>query len=253
MKLRVLPIVSALACAVVCTCTQAEIYHGRVDRVIDGDTIKVITNDAVIQVRIRGIDAPESDQPFGGEARSALNKLISGQNVILNTDGKDSHGRVLASVAVGGNDVGLYMIERGYAWYYQDYGFQIPADWQQAYRTAESTARLNGDGLWQASGTVPPWSWRKQRREANQIAEEEYRETLEGVTEELETNFNLLSERWNSWRNRFLSGTDEGDDPEQHTADQSLPESERLSWWEIFIKLGEGASRWVKAFITSFF
>ena len=66
MKLRALPIISAFACAVVCTCALAEIYHGR----------------------------------------------------------------VLVSVAVCGNDVGLSIRDRTRLYLiFKDYEYQISADW----------------------------------------------------------------------------------------------------------------------------
>lgn len=132
MQLRYVLCAATLATCV-STAIHAEIIHGRVDRVIDGDTLQVITADDEIRVRIRGIDAPEADQEFGGEARIALDKLVNGRAVILNTEQKDRYGRVLASVAVNGNDVGLFMLERGFAWFYATYGLQIPAEWRYAY------------------------------------------------------------------------------------------------------------------------
>lgn len=147
MQLRYVLCAATLATCV-STAIHAEIIHGRVDRVIDGDTLQVITADDEIRVRIRGIDAPEADQEFGGEARIALDKLVNGRAVILNAEQKDRYGRVLASVAVNGNDVGLFMLERGYAWFYATYGLQIPAEWRYAYKTAEADARANQIGLW---------------------------------------------------------------------------------------------------------
>ena len=51
---------AAILATCVSTAIHAEIIHGRVDRVIDGDTLQVITADDEIRVRIRGIDAPEA-------------------------------------------------------------------------------------------------------------------------------------------------------------------------------------------------
>ena len=61
MQLRYVLCAATLATCV-STAIHAEIIHGRVDRVIDGDTLQVITADDEIRVRIRGIDAPEADQ-----------------------------------------------------------------------------------------------------------------------------------------------------------------------------------------------
>ena len=170
--------VGAIAVCCLCSTVQAQVFHGRVDRVIDGDTIVVITEDDSIRVRIRGIDAPESNQEFGGESRVALEDLLTGRTVVLKSDQKDKYGRTLASVAVSGTDVGLYMIENGYAWFYEAYGLQIPVDWQKAYKMAQADAKALQLGLWQAPGAVPPWTWRKQKREADKVTEQEHRDSL---------------------------------------------------------------------------
>lgn len=170
--------VGAIAVCCLCSTVQAQVFHGRVDRVIDCDTIVVITEDDSIRVRIRGIDAPESNQEFGGESRVALEDLLTGRTVVLKSDQKDKYGRTLASVAVSGTDVGLYMIENGYAWFYEAYGLQIPVDWQKAYKMAQADAKALQLGLWQAPGAVPPWTWRKQKREADKVTEQEHRDSL---------------------------------------------------------------------------
>ena len=77
MQLRYVLCAATLATCV-STAIHAEIIHGRVDRVIDGDTLQVITADDEIRVRIRGIDAPEADQEFGGEARIATSWSMAG-------------------------------------------------------------------------------------------------------------------------------------------------------------------------------
>lgn len=249
MQLRYVLCATTLATCV-STAIHAEIIHGRVDRVIDGDTLQVITADDEIRVRIRGIDAPEADQEFGGEARIALDKLVNGRAVILNTEQKDRYGRVLASVAVNGNDVGLFMLERGFAWFYATYGLQIPAEWRYAYKTAEADARAGQIGLWQSSGAVPPWAWRKNKREVDKALQQEHRESLEGITEELQSNLHTLETNISDLRAQFFS-----DNVEVSEEDKTLEKepNEPLHWWELFAKLGEGMSRWLKAFITAQF
>ena len=245
--IRRIALIGLTACLIFGTSSQAAVLHGRVDRVIDGDTLVVVTEDDEMKVRIRGIDAPETEQEFGEEARLMLNRLAKGRNVIVLSDGMDGYGRVLASIAVSGTDLGLALIEKGYAWYYETYGSQIPPDWQYAYRTAEANARMNHAGLWQSSGPVPPWSWRKQKRESQAAVEETQRESLEGISQELEENSQLLSEKFDALRKSFMSDSNGGSD-----SDTELTPKERLSWWELFAKLGEGLSRWLKAFLLSF-
>lgn len=231
---------------IISSVVNAKFISGKVERVVDGDTLEVLTETERIRIRVRGIDAPETDQPYGSDAAQLLSDLTQGRDVLISFDErmpKDRYERVLASLAVGSTDVGLYMIENGAAWFYSAYGSQISFEWQEAYRIAETDARYLGRGLWHLAGPVPPWSWRKQRREAMQAADEEQAETLEGITKELESNVRLFEENWND----LFSA------PENDEDKTNLPAKDRLSWWELFAKFGEGASRWIKAFFQSMF
>lgn len=154
---------SFVVAAVISSVCQAAVYHGRVDRVVDGDTLIVTTESDQLRVRIRGIDAPEKDQPYGTEARKALNAMVIGRSVMLMTDGKDKYGRVLASVASGETDIGLQLLEKGLAWVYT--GIQrteMPEEWKQAYKTAEAEARVGGRGGFYTNARVKIGHWRHQ-------------------------------------------------------------------------------------------
>ncbi len=72
---------SVVVAAVISGVCQAAVYHGRVDRVVDGDTLIVTTESDQLRVQIRGIDAPEKDQPYGTEARKALTAMVIGRSV----------------------------------------------------------------------------------------------------------------------------------------------------------------------------
>ena len=78
---------SFVVVAVISGVCQAAVYHGRVDRVVDGDTLIVTTESDQLRVQIRGIDAPETDQPYGTEARKALTAMAIGRSVMLMTAG----------------------------------------------------------------------------------------------------------------------------------------------------------------------
>ena len=245
--------IAIIAALCLTSVAQAEVINARVSRVIDGDTIDVVTEDDNFRVRIRGIDAPESKQEFGDEARWALDELLNGHTVILKSSQKDRYGRVLASVAVSDTDVGLYMIEHGYAWFYEDYGHQIPKDWQTAYRMAETDAKAARAGLWIASGAVPPWTWRKQKREADKVDEQIRRDSLEGITAELETDLKTLEDGLSGLKKEYFSDKDSKGEINEEDNEPLRAPDEKLSWLELAMKLGEGFSRWIKAFFLSFF
>lgn len=59
--------------------TEASELTGKVVSVSDGDTLRVLVDDQQIKIRLGGIDAPESDQPFGQAVNRVSNtKFRSG-------------------------------------------------------------------------------------------------------------------------------------------------------------------------------
>ena len=100
-------------------------YGCKVTRVVDGDTIDVDLDlgfDIIYKCRVRlyGIDTPESrtrnkDEKVRGKlaAKFLQNAISNGENVILQTQLKDSKGkfgRVLASVVVDGININQRMV-----------------------------------------------------------------------------------------------------------------------------------------------
>src|SRR5699024_12258441 len=72
--------------------------------VVDGDTLRVNTPRCqACRVRLLEIDAPEHDQPFGGQSRDMLAQLTGGDGatVALMIDGTDRYGRLRAHVSGG--------------------------------------------------------------------------------------------------------------------------------------------------------
>lgn len=86
-----------------------------VTKFVDGDTIKVSTGETV---RFIGIDTPERGRCGYKEATAALKKLVGGKPVVLAGGARDDHdkyNRILRYVSVDGKDVGLQMIQGGWA------------------------------------------------------------------------------------------------------------------------------------------
>lgn len=129
-----------------------------VTSVQDGDTITVRREDGQPQrVRLAGIDAPERAQPHGLEARQALATRVQGRHVMIRVRGRDRYGRWVGSIRTDGTDVGLWLVQGGWAWadrYTRD----------RRLRTAEQQARIERRGLWVAPSPVPPWAHRKRAR-----------------------------------------------------------------------------------------
>jgi micrococcal nuclease len=123
--------------------------------ITDGDTITVV-DDAKhqIKVRLEGIDAPESGQAFGTQAKKALSDKVFGKPVTIKETGKDKYGRTLASVYVGKQHVNRELVAEGFAWHYKEYN----SDANLA--AAEKEARAAKRGLWRDDSPMPPWDFR---------------------------------------------------------------------------------------------
>ena len=148
---------------------KVKVVIGLCTKVIDGDTIHVVTGGNVrFKVRLERIDAPESDQPYGKEATDYLAKLIKGCTVRVEWVKKDRYGRILGIVYYDqpGNpnskpnrqDINLTMVSTGNAHHFK-YFDQTPA-----YAAAESAAKEKKLGLWASDNVVSPYEWRKNKR-----------------------------------------------------------------------------------------
>ena len=127
----------------------------RVEKVIDGDTIAVIIDGNKMTVRFIGVNAPETYQGkksecFAEESFQYVKKRIEGSNVSLVPDvtqeNKDKYERLLRYVMLGdGTNLNLELVEKGYA---KEYTYKIPYQYQQEFRSAQTTAKTNTIGLW---------------------------------------------------------------------------------------------------------
>jgi endonuclease YncB( thermonuclease family) len=116
-----------------------------VQRVIDGDTFKLI-DDTI--VRLIGIDAPDAGEICSAEATQKLTSLLSGKTVYLEKDVSeaDIHGRLLRYVYVNEIFINLELVYYGYA-----YAVSSPPDvvYASQLADAEENALNNNRGcLW---------------------------------------------------------------------------------------------------------
>ncbi|HON78349.1 MAG TPA: thermonuclease family protein [Spirochaetota bacterium] len=132
--------------------------HGRVLRVYDGDTIKVQLDDGKkVVVRFLGVDTPESykrrygyTEYLGDRASLFAKRELSRKNVVLKTisDGrtysKDRHGRVLAYVFRGGDDICALLLKNGLARVYR----KSPCSRHREFLEYEAGAKREGLGIW---------------------------------------------------------------------------------------------------------
>lgn len=134
---------------------------GRVVSITDGDTITVL--DAQHQqhkIRLAGIDAPESKQPFGQASKKHLSGLVFNRDVTLDCGKTDRYRRQVCVVLVDGLDANLEQLKAGMAWWYRKYQGEQTAQQRVDYEAAEGVARAAGRGLWGDKEAVAPWEWR---------------------------------------------------------------------------------------------
>ena len=129
-------------------------------RVIDGDTI--IIGDT--RIRLYGIDAPEQQQhcfsagtawPCGESATAALKLMVQEHVVRCEGSKEDRYGRLIGVCFVAGRNLNEAMVRAGWALAYRKYS--------KKYVAAEQKAVDGSLGIWRGD-FVPPWEWRKKRR-----------------------------------------------------------------------------------------
>ena len=142
----------------------ADELTGQVVRVLDGDTLEVLTPQKVLhRIRLIGIDAPEKKQAFGDASKRAMSDLAFSRNVVVVYNKRDRYGRIVGLVRHGAADVGLALVRRGLAWHYKKYqSEQTPLD-RDGYSDAEQLARKESVGVWGDSTPIAPWDFRKRK------------------------------------------------------------------------------------------
>jgi endonuclease YncB( thermonuclease family) len=156
----------AVCCLVGCVPTLAAELVGRVVGVSDGDTLTLLdAQRKAHKIRLSGIDAPEKAQRFGERAKQELSNRVYQEEVSVIYEKTDRYGRVVGKVTLNGEDVNIQMIHTGLAWHYKAYENEQPVVDRVTYAAAEINARRKAIGLWGDVGPLPPWEWRRDRRE----------------------------------------------------------------------------------------
>ncbi len=135
---------------------------GVVTRVADGDTFWLRVQGAgaepgakPIKVRLLGIDAPEHCQAWGAQAKAALESRVLNRQVALRVRTTDDYRRSVATLELGGEDIGAWMVSRGHAWSTRFH--RSPG----VYAAQERSARAARRGLFASGDPVEPGAFRK--------------------------------------------------------------------------------------------
>lgn len=127
----------------------------QVERVVDGDTIEIALGGGVDDVRLIGVDTPETVKPgepvecFGPQASSFTHEALEDRTVRLEFDRerRDVYDRLLAYVYLGERFFNAELVEGGYA-----RTLAIEPNTSHAAQLArlEAQAGAAGRGLWSA-------------------------------------------------------------------------------------------------------
>ena len=129
----------------------------------DGDTAKVELGGKSVRLRLARIDAPEHEQDWGNRSEQSLRELVYKKLVRIEWRKVDRNGRPIVTMTVGGIDVSTEQVRRGMAWVYRAYSMD------QELLRLEANAREAKLGLWADPAPVPPWEWRRLKRDGEVV------------------------------------------------------------------------------------
>ena len=129
----------------------------------DGDTAKVELDGKPVRLRLARIDAPEHRQAWANRAEQSLRELVYKEQVHIEWCEVDRNGRPLVTMTIDGRDVSAEQVRRGMAWVYRAYSMD------PGLLRLEASAREARLGLWDDPAPVPPWEWRRLKREGELV------------------------------------------------------------------------------------
>ena len=135
------------------------IHQGIVVKIADVDTLTLLVDSQQHKIRLSDIDTPKRKQPFGTRAKQALSELAFDKQVRVVEVTVDRYGRIVGRVYVGEIDVNRELVAEGLAWVYRKYSNDAEL------LRLEAEAKQKGLGLWADPNPIPPWEWRRGRRE----------------------------------------------------------------------------------------
>jgi micrococcal nuclease len=127
--------------------------------VSDGDTLTLLVEQKPLKIRLANIDAPEKSQAFGERSKQSLSELCYDKDASYQKQDVDRYGRTVAIVHCAGVEANRAQVERGMAWVYEKYNHDT------SLPLMEEKARVMRRGLWEDQDPLPPWEFRRARRE----------------------------------------------------------------------------------------
>lgn len=145
---------------------DSEKIYADVEKIIDGDSLKVRRGNETIELRLWGIDAPEFDQPGAAESEQALLAQIDKAQLTLEVKDIDKYGRLVVIAHKEHTNINEEMVKKGHAWVHIYYCLLPPCDQWHIY---QKQARQRGIGLWQYKDPIPPWIWKASHKKKSSL------------------------------------------------------------------------------------
>ncbi len=148
---------------------------GIIERVIDGDTIKIV--DMKENIRLYGIDTPEKKQVGGMEATLFVENFLNKEVEIEFTGKGDKYGRRIAIIydKETGKSLQELLLLAGHAWVYEVY---CKKKYEEPWKDLEFIAMREGKEIWKANDITSPWEWRKEQKK---VREQNKKRAIENI------------------------------------------------------------------------
>lgn len=160
MKQKNLPFLLSLVfvTVVITFLLTTDMGNWKVLKVADGDSFSLIKGGRELEIRLYGIDAPERTQPFYRKAATFTRKMLQRGKITFSEVDRDRYGRTVAWVYVNSDCLNEELVRHGLAWHYKHHSNDLKL------ARLEDSARTAKAGLWCEPQPIPPWEFRRQRR-----------------------------------------------------------------------------------------
>lgn len=133
---------------------EAKNLYGTFVEIKGTDVVVLDYGAGTYDVRLYGIDAPESGAPFALEASFLLRNLALGKEGKIRFYYRNQEDQMVAKAWVDGEDLGLALVRAGYARRQANVHYKVPEKGQtDALEAAEKEAWSAGRGLWAQNGS----------------------------------------------------------------------------------------------------
>ncbi len=136
--------------------TVTDTWTGPLATMAGADRFQITRDGKAVDVRLYGVDAPETGQPYADEAKQAVTAALGGGQVRVDVVAADNLGIAVAMVFAGETSLGNLLVSEGLAWYDDR---NAPGD--RELKRLNAQAITGGRGLWADAAPLAPWDYRR--------------------------------------------------------------------------------------------